>query len=187
MNFLKTPVQSFRELKKNALVTDSLFVVGSIWIVLLGLQLSRLANHDALTTVLIVRSIAEITFWIIAIWLTVSGLAYLLTQSSGAKANFNAILVMSGLAAIPLAFAGIIAILVQLLALMSFAPENAVFWATRLLLVVALLLGTPGLYFALGLHAITGVRKSVAIVISVFLSIATILILLLQGSEALQF
>jgi len=195
MNFLIAPVQSFATLRKRAPLGDAFFIVASVWIVLIGLQLSRLASVDALSKQLITRSIADTTYAVLAVWLAVSGVAYLLSHAlaehrhakgAAPKVEFASIVTLAALAATPLAIAGIIAIAVEMIAVVVPSSGMVVFWITRGLLWLGVLVGTPGLYFALGLHAVMGIRKSSAAWIAIFLTAVTVLGVLLLGSDILQ-
>ncbi|MFH0831202.1 MAG: YIP1 family protein [Parcubacteria group bacterium] len=180
MNYLSSPVKSFKAIAKHPRVSDAVFVVASIWIVLLGLQLARLAEIDALTWPLALRSLAVTAFGVIAVWLAAAGLGHLLAQTAGGKARFTPLVVIAGLAATPLAIAGILAIVVDLIAAVVPLSDYAVTWITRSLLWAGLIVGTPGLYYALGLQAVSGIKRVTAGLIAVFLTLSVVLVVLLQ-------
>lgn len=186
MHYLTAPVASFKALAKRPRVSDAIFIVASVWIVLLGLQLARLAALDSLTFGLALRSLIDITFGVVAVWVASAGLGYLLVHAAGGKGEFNSMLVMAGLAATPLALMGIAAIAIDLVGAAASFSDYAIILTTRILLWAGLILGTPGLYYTFGLHALGKVRWLTAALISAFLTLCVILIVLLQSNDILQ-
>jgi|GEM_PF-6522675 len=186
MQFLFSPIKAFASLNKRVVISDAFFIVASVWIVLLGLQLSRLASADAMTTTLVIRSIANVTFAVGAGWFAFAGVGHLLATAVGAKTNFAAVITMTALAATPLALAGLVAIAVEMLTVLVQDSSLVVVWVTRALLIIGLAVGAPGIYFALGLRGLTKIPVRYATVISLFLFVSCIFALLLFGVDSLQ-
>jgi len=181
MEYLHSPVKAFKNLSKTALLTDAIFVVASIWIVLIGLQIADQAALDALTGSATIRIVAEVTLGVLAVWMSVTGVGYLLQHAARGKAEFVPILVMSALAATPLALLGIAAVVVELFVTLAPLGEELSYVITRSLLWAGVILGAPGVYFGIGLYTLAGLKKSKAALIAVFLTLVVILLVMLRN------
>lgn len=185
MRYLISPIKSFSDLQKRARLGDALFVVASIWVLLLGIQLAELAAVDALTFAITVWLVLEVTIAIFIAWVGVAGLGYLIQHAAGGKATFVPMLVMTALAATPLAILGIVAVVFELVAAVVPVSSDTLFWVTRSLLWTGVAIGAPGLYFAGGLQSVAKVDSSTAVMTSVFLTLAIVLVFLLRNNALL--
>ena len=185
MQFLFSPIKAFASLNKRVVIVMPFLSWRASGSYCLGYN-SRLASADAMTTTLVIRSIANVTFAVGAGWFAFAGVGHLLATAVGAKTNFAAVITMTALAATPLALAGLVAIAVEMLTVLVQDSSLVVVWVTRALLIIGLAVGAPGIYFALGLRGLTKIPVRYATVISLFLFVSCIFALLLFGVDSLQ-
>ena len=184
MDFLLKPLPGFKKLVQRPRLGDAALVVVSVVIVFLGYRIAQLAAGNLLTAANFVRAVFDVVIGAGLGWIAIAGAAVLLSEAVGGevprKRGLETALVLTGLSAVPIVFAGIVAMLVALV-LNAFWPSCGwQHWIVLAIMWLGVALGVPGLYFSLALEAGYKMRRAAAVGITLILLAATIAVVTLQ-------
>ncbi len=185
MNFLFAPIPGFKKIAQRPNLTDAGLVVISVAVVFLGYRTAQLASVELLTLANFVRAFFDVVVGISVAWFAIAGVALLLGEAAGGtirlrEQGYEKALALTGIAAVPIVFAGIIAMLTALL-LNSFLPAcGGQHWIVLAILWLGVVLGTPGVYFALALEYGLKIPRKAAAGITLIVFAATLIVVTLQ-------
>lgn len=185
MNFLFAPIPGFKKIAQRPNLIDAVLVVLGVAIVFLGYRTAQLASVQLLTFPNFVRAFFDVGVGVSVAWFAIAGVVLLLGEAAGGdihlrKQGFEKALALTGLAAVPLVFTGIISMLAALI-FNGFWPScGGLYWVIQGITWIGVVLGTPGLYFALALEYGLKLPRKNALGITLTLLAVTIAVATLQ-------